>query len=141
MPREFSATAPLPHVPLLTAAERDAVIQSGIVAVNVARHWLAQNSVLRAEASFDEAWARFFAVDATRHRASVALEMGTLYLMRANEPGNAAKRFQEASRLYRRLDVPTMLLTASSAGGSMPRSADASCCDAVRSMVGTSSRR
>ena len=112
-PREFSATAPLPHVPLLTAAERDAVIQSGIVAVNVARHWLAQNSVLRAEASFDEAWARFFAVDATRHRASVALEMGTLYLMRANEPGNAAKRFQEASRLYRRLDVPTMLLTAS----------------------------
>ncbi len=134
-PREFSATAPLPHVPLLTAAERDAVIQSGIVAVNVARHWLAQNSVLRAEASFDEAWARFFAVDATRHRASVALEMGTLYLTRANEPGNAAKRFQEASRLYRRLDVPTMLLTASQQLASALLGIDPPALDAARAAL------
>ncbi len=133
--REFSATAPLPQVPLLPAEERDAVIQSGIVAVNVARHWLAQNSVLRAEASFEEAWARFFAVDATRHRASVALELGTLYLTRANEPGNAVKRLQEASRLYRRLDVPTMLLTASQQLASALLGVDPPALDAARTAL------
>jgi len=133
--REFAATAPLPRVPLLTAEEREGVIESGIVAVNVARHWLEQGSVLRAEASFHEAWARFFAVDATRHRASVALELGTLYLMRANEPANAVKRLREASRLYRRLDVPNMLLTASQQLASAALGLDPPALDAARTAL------
>jgi tetratricopeptide (TPR) repeat protein len=111
--REFAAGAPLPTVPFLVEEETQLVIQHGIEVLNRARTFLAYDRLLSAEAWFQAAWAFFFAVGATRHRASVALELGRFYLVTVGDPNRAAKRLRESARLYRRLNVPTMLMTAS----------------------------
>jgi hypothetical protein len=104
--REFAVGAPLPTVPFLVEEETQPVIQHGIEVLNRARTFLAYDRLLSAEASFQAAWAFFFAVGATRHRASVALELGRFYLVAVGDPDRAAKRLRESARLYRRLNVP-----------------------------------